>query len=248
MAIDLSKTGGQPLPGTSPLNPISRRKLSDEVVTRLEAAIRDGTFRSGSPLPSERELMQLFDVGRPSVREALYALQRIGLVRLVSGERPMVIEPSPKHLLNELGSTVRHLLEQPGGLVHFEQGRLFLELSLVRYACLSATDEQLDRLAAALSANEAAQDDPDLFRSTDVAFHRVLAEMPGNPVFIAMHDAIVEWLIAQRKPMREPSTQCRASFLGHKSIYEAIRARDVQAATDAMEAHLAEATRHYQND
>ncbi|WIY53900.1 transcriptional regulator NanR [Devosia sp. YIM 151766] len=221
--------------------PIKRRKLSDEVVQRLEAAIRDGVYPPGDTLPPERDLMQLYGVGRPSIREALYALQRIGLVRLVSGERPRVIEPSPKHLLNELGSTARHLLDQADGPMHFEQARLFLELSLVRYACLTATDAQLDTLGEALLANAAALDDPEAFRRTDVAFHRVLVEMSGNPIFVGMYDAIVEWLILQRPLMRRSSD----SYSDHQRIYAAIRARDVIAATNAIEQHLNEANKHY---
>lgn len=232
-------------PGGGSGAPIVRRKLSDEVVQRLEAAIREGVYPPGSMLPPERDLMQLYGVGRPSIREALYALQRIGLVQLVSGERPRVVQPSPKHLLNELGSTARHLLGQADGAMHFEQARLFLELSLVRYACRNATEDQLDLLGRALAANEAAQGDPEKFRQTDVAFHRVLAELPGNPIFVGLHDAIVEWLILQRPPMRQPKSQSVASFAGHKRIYDAIRARDVTEAADAMEQHLIEATKHY---
>jgi len=65
--------------------PIRRRKLSEEAVLRLEAMIRDGTFPSGSLLPPERELMKVFGVGRASIREALYALNRMGLVLLRNG-------------------------------------------------------------------------------------------------------------------------------------------------------------------
>lgn len=227
------------------LGPIARNKISDEVVRRLEAAIEDGTFPPGKSLPPERELMQLFGVGRPSIREALYALERIGLVRLGVGERPQVIEPSPKHLLNELGRTARHLLEQPDGVKHFEQGRLFLELSLVRYAVQHASEADLQRLSAALKQNAEARHDPRRFFATDVAFHRVLAELPRNPIFIAMYDAIVEWLIAQRPPMQDPKVQCEASFVGHQRIYEAIERREILAAIEAMESHLAEANRHY---
>ncbi|MFN9773623.1 MAG: GntR family transcriptional regulator, partial [Burkholderiales bacterium] len=54
--------------------PIRRRKLCDEIAERLMARIRDGELAPGEPLPSERELMDLYGVGRPSVREALQAL------------------------------------------------------------------------------------------------------------------------------------------------------------------------------
>src|SRR5580704_13004740 len=62
--------------------PIRREKLSDLAAQRLEALIGDGTFPTGTMLPSERELMKIFRVGRTSIREALYALNRQGLIRL----------------------------------------------------------------------------------------------------------------------------------------------------------------------
>lgn len=227
------------------LGPISRRKLSDEVVSRLEAAIRDGTFPHGSALPSERELMALFGVGRPSIREALYALQRIGLVRLATGERPRVTEPSARQVLRELDSTVRHWLEQTDAISHFEQVRLFLEMGLVRHACTHATDAQIELLREALERNKAEIGNEHEFALTDAAFHRVLAEMPGNPVFVAMHDAAVEWIIGQRPPLDDPETNNRMSFAGHLAVFDAVALRDGEGAAEAMRRHLEEAYNRY---
>jgi DNA-binding FadR family transcriptional regulator len=227
------------------LGPIQRRKLSDEIVERLTAAIRDGTYPAGSFLPSERDLMHLFGVGRPSIREALYALQRIGLVRLTSGERPRVTEPSPKQVLRELDSTVRHWLEHQDAVGHFEQVRLFLETGLVRHACAHASDEQIAHLESALRQNEAAIGDETAFALTDVAFHRVIAEIPANPIFTAMHDAAVEWIIGQRPPLADAETHNRQSYAGHLAVFQAIRDRDGERAADAMSRHLEQAYSRY---
>jgi DNA-binding FadR family transcriptional regulator len=227
------------------LGPVRKRKLSDEIVSRLEAAIRKGTYKPGSSLPPERELMALFGVGRPSVREALYALQKMGLVQIASGERPRVLKPTPKHLLNELGSTARHLIEQPSGLGHFEEARLALEIYLVTHACWHATAADLQRIDAALAANRAAIGSEAQFVASDIAFHRVLAELPGNPIFVAMHDAVVEWIIDQLPPLPDVAANNRQSFAGHVAIAEAIGRRDVGAAVEAMRRHLGEATRRY---
>jgi DNA-binding FadR family transcriptional regulator len=230
---------------TMKLGPIQRRKLSDEIVERLTAAIHDGTFPAGSFLPSERDLMVLFGVGRPSIREALYALQRIGLVRLASGERPRVTQPSPEQVLRELDSTVRHWLEHEGAVRHFEQVRLFLETGLVRHACAHATREQVAGLHAVLLLNEAAIGDAVQFALTDVAFHRVIAGIPMNPIFTAMHDAAVEWIIRQRPPLADPGTHNRMSYAGHLAVYLAIRDRDGERAAAAMTRHLEEAYNRY---
>lgn len=227
------------------LGPVRKRKLSDQIVERLEAAIRNGTYKPGATLPPERELMALFGVGRPSVREALFALQKLGLVQLGSGERPRVLRPSPRHLLNELGSTARHLLEQPDGLDHFEQARLAMEVFLVTHACSYATPDDLARLRAALAANEAAIGTGADFVATDVAFHRVLAEMPRNPIFVAMHDAFVEWIINERPILPNVESNNRKSHAGHTAIVEAIENRDVAGAVAAMTVHLGDARARY---
>ena len=64
--------------------PLARKKLSEMVEEELEQMIRRREFAEGEQLPSERELMTFFNVGRPSVREALAALKRKGLVQIPS--------------------------------------------------------------------------------------------------------------------------------------------------------------------
>lgn len=231
--------------GSRALGPIRRRKLSDEVQARLGEAIRSGEYPPGAYLPSERELMALFDVGRPSVREALYALARQGFVRIAAGERARVVQPTAGHMLGELDGVARQLLAQPGGIRHFEQARLFLELAVVRHACEAATPEGLARLRDALAANEAAIGHAEWFAATDVAFHRALADLVGNPVILALQDAAAEWLITQRPSLADTGTHNRMSYAGHLAILRAVEARDCAAAQDAMRRHLDEAYNRY---
>src|SRR5260370_2288849 len=101
--------------------PIRREKLSDLAAQRLEELIRDGTFPTGTMLPSERELMKVFHVGRTSIREALYALHRQGLIRLRTGERPKVTTPTPETLITELSGAARSFLAQPARAEHFQE-------------------------------------------------------------------------------------------------------------------------------
>ncbi|MCP8937770.1 transcriptional regulator NanR [Alsobacter sp. SYSU M60028] len=227
------------------LGPVRKRKLSDQVAERLETAIRSGAYKPGASLPPERELMALFGVGRPSVREALFALQKMGLVQLGAGERPKVVRPSPKHLLNELGAQARRLLEQPQGLDHFEQARLALEVFLVTHACSYATPADIEALRAALAANEAAIGAGPEFVATDVAFHRALAEMPRNPIFVALHDAVVEWIINERPILPNVEANNRKSYADHAAILAAIERRDMADAVAAMTKHLNDARARY---
>src|SRR5579863_546757 len=133
-------------------SPIRRRKLYEEVVVRLEAWIHEGELKPGDPLPSERELMVHFGVGRPAIREALFALQRMGLVVVANGERPRVSSPTPKTLLGELSGAARLMLAKPEGMRHFQEARALFECGLVEEAARTANANNLTALDKALRA------------------------------------------------------------------------------------------------
>ncbi|RVP36534.1 transcriptional regulator NanR [Sinorhizobium meliloti] len=220
-----------------------RKKLSDEVRLKLEEMIRDEIYPLGATLPSERDLMELFGVGRPSIREALYALERMGLVKVSTGERAKVTRPTPDHFLSSLAGAARMLLGHPEGVANFEQARLFLEEGCARHLAAHATAEQIEAIDAALARNEAAIGKARAFAATDVAFHRTLTQMVSNPIFVAVHDAFVDWLIDQRPLPTRPEISNRESFEEHVAIVEAIRSRDPERAGKVMRDHLESAAR-----
>lgn len=220
--------------------PLTRKKLSEMVEEELEQMIRRREFAEGEQLPSERELMTFFNVGRPSVREALAALKRKGLVQISNGERARVSRPSADTIIGELSGMAKDFLSHPGGIAHFEQLRLFFESSLVRYAAEHASDEQLEKLVQALEINSQSLDDNTLFIRSDVEFHRVLAEIPGNPIFMAIHVALLDWLIVARPkvPEGELHEHNNLSYQQHIDIVTAIRRRDPDEADRALQTHL----------
>lgn len=220
--------------------PLARKKLSEMVEEELEQMIRRREFAEGEPLPSERELMTFFNVGRPSVREALAALKRKGLVQISNGERARVSRPSADTIIGELSGMAKDFLAHPGGIAHFEQLRLFFESSLVRYAAENASDEQIARLSKALEINSQSLDDNALFIRSDVDFHRVLAEIPGNPIFMAIHVALLDWLIAARPKVADKALRQHnsVSYQQHIAIVDAIRRRDPDEADRALQTHL----------
>ncbi len=150
--------------------PIARRKLSEIVEEELEMMIRQGEISEGEQLPSERDLMAMFDVGRPSIREALSSLSRKGLVKITSGERARACRPSADTIISELSGMAKDFLTRPDGFRHFEQLRQFFEASLVRYAAINASDEQIQALENALKSNENSLNSPELFSKQILSF------------------------------------------------------------------------------
>lgn len=220
--------------------PLARKKLSEIVEEELERMIRCHEFTEGEQLPSERELMTFFQVGRPSVREALAALKRKGLLQINNGERARVLRPSASAIIQGLSGMAQDFLAKPGGIAHFEQLRLFFESSLVRYAAEYASDQQIASLHSSLEANRQTLDDNQRFIRSDIAFHRVLAEIPGNPIFLAIHSALLDWLIAARPvvPATELHEHNNASYQQHIAICQAIQQHNADAAEQALQLHL----------
>jgi GntR family transcriptional regulator, sialic acid-inducible nan operon repressor len=219
-------------------NIIQRSKISDEVATRIEAMIYTGQFATGEQLPTGRELMKVFGVGRPAIREALFTLQKLGLVAVSNGVRARVTRPTPAVVFKSLSGAARNLLAQPGGITDFQDARMFFEVGLARRAARSATKADIRELAAALEANHDSMGDLALFEQTDVAFHYVLAKIARNPIFTAVHQAIIEWLTEQRHVALQVAGASRVAYAFHKRIFEAVAAKNPDKAEKAMRDHL----------
>lgn len=229
----------------TPLKPIRRRKIYEEVVHRLEDIIGNGSYAPGDAFLSEREIMDALGVGRSAVREALLSLERSGLLRLRSGERAQVSRPTAKRLVSELSGAARMMLTDDGGIAHFQQARTLLETGLARLAAKLATDEDIEKLAALLEANRLTKGDYEAFKRTDVAFHYAIAEIPRNPIFLSLNDAVAEWLTEQRTVSGKVATAFDDAFNSHVRLFEAIAAHDPQAAQSAMEDHMEQVVSHY---
>ncbi|QIG49989.1 FCD domain-containing protein [Nordella sp. HKS 07] len=215
-----------------------RRKRSHEIAELIEAAIASGEFEVGTKLPSEKELAERYGVGRPSVREALFLLQQQGFVDVTSGARAQVTAPNAKFLSDQLAALVKRTAARDQGQNYMEQTRLLFEAGVAWQAAQCATGEDIERLKRALDANTAAMGDTAEFIRTDVAFHYELTVITRNPVFSAVHDILVQWLIDQRTTTIHMPDADRLSVRDHTAIYEAVAAHDPMRAFHEMTSHL----------
>jgi DNA-binding FadR family transcriptional regulator len=114
---------------------ITRHKLSDQVFEKLWHMIETGDLAPGDSLPSERDLMDRFGVGRPAVREALQSMANKGLITITHGERSRVNAVTASvalHQIDDLAKMV--LMRDPTTLDHLKQLRQMLEAGSVRLA------------------------------------------------------------------------------------------------------------------
>lgn len=233
--------------------PIQRRKLYQEVYERLLERIRRREILPGEHLPSERELMDHYGVGRSAVREAMLALARAGIVEVSHGERARVVLPTAESLVAQVAAGAQHLLRMdPASIEHLKEVREFLEAGIARIAAQRADAAALARLDEALAAHHRLADergrlagDPTSFVDGDREFHVAIAAMTGNPVFPAIVDAMFRWLSGHyRALVRAPGAES-LTLREHDDIRDAIARGDPQAAEDAMRRHLARANALY---
>jgi DNA-binding FadR family transcriptional regulator len=229
-------------------NPIKRRKISEEVADRIEAMIHESGLKTGDTLPSEREIMAAYQVGRSAVREAFFALSKRGLVQLRNGERARVASPDVGLFIQEMSGAVRRMLAQPDGVRNFQDARRLFESGVAARAAERARPVDIDRLAVALEANRAAIGSQDRFHETDFLFHREIATVARNSIFLAVTEALVTWLLEQRHRTAQNPKAAKVAYQAHRRIFDAIAARDAVAAEAAMDEHLRVVERLYWGD
>lgn len=228
--------------------PIARRKLYQEVQDRLLQRINTGEIRPGDQLPSERELMEFYGVGRVAVREALQELARSGIVEISHGERARVVVPTAHLLIRQMAEGTRHLLRmQPQMLDYLKEARLFLETGMVRLAAERATPADVAALRECWQRHQDAIHDQAHFIERDMAFHREIARISGNPIFPAIVEALFGWANEHyRSIVRAPGVES-VTLAEHARILQAIEQRNPDAAEQAMRDHLTRVNELYRH-
>ncbi len=210
------------------------------------AEIRSGHFPVGSLLPSERELMARMGVGRPAVREGLQALERMGLISIVHGEGARVQPLSADSVISQISASAVHLLSGDRQLLEqLKDARLAFEVAMARTAAMRASDEDIATLRAALDAHRASLGDPLHFLETDLALHRTIAIVSGNPVYVAVSQALLQWLQNFYEDLvRAPGAEA-VTVDEHGRIVDCIARRDPDGAERAVREHLTRANQRY---
>jgi len=202
---------------------------------------KDSLENLPSDAKPEREIVAHHGVSRTVVREALLALSNKGLIEARPRHRPVVRKPTYDTAMETVETVVARLLETPTDVKNLFDMREMMEVALARQAAEQATKEDLRRMKAALEENRLAVDDNRAFFSTDINFHRVFYELPGNPLMEAIHKGYVTWLHPQWVKMPRAPERNRVNYLAHEAIFNGVLMRDADAAEAATRAHLGHA-------
>ena len=227
--------------------PIQRRKLYQEVMDNIISAINEGRFQPGDRLPSERELMDTYGVGRPAIREALQNMARMGFVTLMQGERARVAEPSFTSLMQSVALTTNSILRSSGkSLQDLKEARLIFEVEMVKMAALRASPDDVVRLEACHEAHITSMSDLSDFFRHDMLFHREIARITGNSIFPVLSESLIGWLGEFYRDLVRLQGAEQITISEHSEILAGIKSGDPGRAEHAMRRHLTRANELYQ--
>ncbi|HUR89117.1 MAG TPA: FadR/GntR family transcriptional regulator [Ramlibacter sp.] len=220
-----------------PLQTLEPKRLYRQIAEQLRTLIGKGEFKPGARLPAERDLAKQLGVSRPSVREALIALEVEGYVEVRTGAGVFVLDRKQRRI-----ETKAKVPDNEWGPLELIRARRVIEGEI---ASIAAREAKRKHVGAIRDAIELMQQDTERGiapTAGDRAFHTAIAEAAGNTVLV---DTVQMFWDARRGPLFErlgdwfenvPSW--RTAIGEHEAIYEAIRAHDAEAARAAMQAHM----------
>lgn len=209
-------------------------RLYKNVLDKMLSLIDSGEFPVGGRLPPERELAERFNVSRPTIREAIIALEVLDRVQVKTGSGIYVLEHHST-IRNEIDSITPWELTESRALIEGEAAAL---------AASHITDEELQHLEDSLhemadenAIGELAEGD------ADKKFHRIIAEATRNEMLVSVIENM--WYVRNNAPQVSRAYRAICEQDGekrveeHREIFQALSRRDPKAARAAMHQHFA---------
>jgi GntR family transcriptional regulator, transcriptional repressor for pyruvate dehydrogenase complex len=223
-------------PENGRLTPIRRTTLTHKLFERLVGHVINGDWKEGDRIPAERELCQQLETGRASLREALKALELLGMVESRVGDGTFVSARSD--------FLSRPVLWAVTGTDHAElreliEARLVFEEGIAAMAAKRATAEELQKISAAIEDMRANLESPFAALKADMDFHMRIAEAAHNQILLnvvqLVHNLLRHWLLLKHQTVAATSR----SLEHHERIYAAIVQHDSDRVREEMRLHLA---------
>lgn len=227
-----------------PIEAIEPRRLYRQIADQLRQLIDTGEYPVGSRLPTERELADMLGVSRPTVREALIALEVEGRIRIRVGSGIYVIDPP--------AAVQFPLQNQIEGPFEILRARAFVESAVAEEAARLAKPADVARLDAVLTEVEMPPKSRDRRIAVDRKFHTTIAAMLGNVVLVRfvgeMFDLRINPYFEQLAAHTETDLTWSAAHGEHIAIRDAIAKNAPHLARDAMHLHLKQSHRRFSRD
>ena len=213
---------------------VRRPKVYEEVAKQLERFILE-KLTAGDKLPSERELAEMLQVSRSSIRDAIRGLDLMGLVEPRQGAGTIVRELSAESLANPFASALLRRQELVSELLDF---RKMLEPPLAARAATHASPDEISEMEDILQWQEGKLAYGEAAIAEDTEFHYSIALASGNSVVLKVLDILMDLLRDTRERSLQGPGRQQKSLAGHQRILAAIKRRDAEGAKSAMRRHI----------
>ncbi|MGD0417374.1 MAG: FadR/GntR family transcriptional regulator [Terriglobales bacterium] len=221
-------------PVKSDFEVVRRNKVYEEVAKQIERLILE-KLQPGDKLPSERELAEMLQVSRSSIRDAIRSLELTGLVEPRQGAGTIVRELSAQSLVNPFANALKRRQELVSELLDF---RKMLEPPLAARAATHASSDEISEMEEILQRQEVTLSHGEASIAEDAEFHYSIALASGNSVVLKVLDILMDLLRETRERSLQLQGRPQRSLAGHRRILAAIKRHDAEAAKDAMRRHI----------
>ena len=209
--------------------------ITDEVISRFKDLIHQGVLTPGCKLPSERELVEVLGVSRPTLRQALKALQFLGIIRSRQGDGSYLEESTSEILKAPLDFAIAM---KGRGQQDLMETRLTIEVKVAALAAERRTSKDLENLRRSLNGMRVSSGVPDAWCAHDIEFHARIVEAAKNAVMAGVFEMLSHLLLASRLETVRQLTDYEGSWRSHEAILDAIERQDAADAADAMTEHF----------
>lgn len=214
---------------------IDQNNKFKEILLEINGIIEDDRLAPGDRLPSERELSERLRAGRSSVREALRALELLGIITTKRGEGTFLQHHSSHQLVEVLAFYILRDNKSKQDLVEM---RGLLEMNAAHLAAIRMTTEHSDKLTRILERMAQKIAKEQLPTEEDLDFHREIVRAGDNALLLRMWHPIVQYSKEVRESSLKRPGRPLAALNEHRTIAKALITRDARAAADAMRIHL----------
>lgn len=205
----------------------NKTTLSKQIVENILDKIKAGELGPGDKLPSEKELVEIYDVNRNSVREALRTLDIMNVIYIQQGKGAFVTSLETELLVEHLDFV---FMIEDSAIYNLFEARRILEPEMAAIAAIRATDEEIKKMIDFLSKEDKEDIDADL--------HQMIIEITKNPILIRFMNSIWSLLdISRKKTSVLPGVE-EKTYKHHKLIVNAIVEHDPELAKKYMKEHI----------
>ncbi|MBU5591652.1 FadR family transcriptional regulator [Clostridium sp. MSJ-4] len=208
-------------------------KLVDQVIHQLQKDISLGYYIPGQKIPTEPELMELFGVGRSTLREAIKVLSSSGLLEVRQGEGTFVCK---EYVISEpLDQRLRR-----ASLLEIYEVRRMLELQIAELAAMNRTEKDLLEMKSSLDKRRSAEKTNDInaYVEHDWEFHNAMASATQNSVLKDLYITFSQTMKDSLKEVISDFESVKRQIQYHDQVYKAIERQDTSAARNYTNDYL----------